>query len=256
MPFITRHTYRSIVAFLFLFLCTIWAQAQIPLLRSVSHKIPRYIDYWSYNQNNQPISIISTTKDSSTVLMFYSFIRDKNNLLKTTEVKDVSTTVIYSFNYYYNTANQVEKIEKLSDMDYDGKADDLDHIFTFKYDSLGKVVNFMIKKNSIIARDFTFTWENGNVIEVNNADGDLNYRMKLAYDQIPNMLEPIKWEYLTTTGTLEFYVTMFSANNLIQAELFPAGMDSSTLEIRPEYDGDGLYRSNRMEGVVYEYIYK
>jgi hypothetical protein len=188
--------------------------------------------------------------------MFYSFLRDKNNRLTRTEVKDVSTTIIYAFNYYYNSANQVEKIEKMSDMDFDGKADELDHVFSFGYDSLGKVIHFKIQKNTTIARDFTYTWENGNVTQVQNADGDLNYIMKLSYDAIPNILEPIKWEYMTTTGTLEFYVTMFSSNNLVNAALFPAGMDSTVLDIKPEYDGGGWYISNRMEGVKYEYMYK
>lgn len=240
----------------FIFHIYLFSQSQITILRSVTHRMPPYIDYWTYDDNYQPKSIISTSKDSTSVLMFYTFNRDKNNILKSTEVRDVSYTIIYSFNYYYNNANQVESIEKLSDMDYDGKADELDHIFTFKYDSLGKVVNMKIKKYSTLARDFTFIWEKGNVVHVNNADGDLNYNMYLIYDQSPNILESIKWEYITTTGMLEFYVSMFSTNNLIRATLFPAGMDSSELNIRPEYYENGLYKANRMEGVEYEYMVK
>ncbi len=233
----------------------LFAQSQV-VLRSVTHRSPPYIDYWSYNEKYQPKSIISTTKDSSSVLMFYDFIRDQNNLLKTTEVKDVSYTTIYSFNYYYNGANQVERIEKLSDMDYDGKANDLDQVFTIKYDDQGRVVQLQIRHGSVLSRDFSFIWKDGNVVHVDNTDGELNYHMDLTYDAIPNALEAIKWEYITTTGNLEFYVTMFSKNNLVDGILYYAGMDTAKLEIRPEYDSEGLFKANRMEGVQYEYMIK
>jgi hypothetical protein len=110
-----------------------------------------------------------------------------------------------------------------------------------------------IKKQFTLARDFHFIWREGNIIRVENTDGDLNYAMDLRFDDQPNPLERIKWEYITTTGTLEFYATMFCKNNLISATLFPAAMDSSVLEIRPIYNDEGLYISNGMEGVEYHY---
>lgn len=223
------------------------------LLRSVSHKIPPYTDHWSYTDKALPLSILSTTRDSSTVIMFYNFIREKDDQLKITEVRDVNNTVVYSYNYYYNSLKQVERMDKLSDVDYDGKADDLDYSFSFHYDSLGRVIRMQIKKEYTIARDLNFTWNNGNITQVHNTDGELNYIMNLSFDELPNVLEPIKWEYLTTTGTLEFYVTVFCKNNLVKATLFPAAMDSSELEIRPRYNAQGYYISNGMEGVEYHY---
>ncbi len=223
------------------------------LLRSVSHKIPPYTDHWAYTDKALPLSILSTTRDSSMVIMFYNFIREKDDQLKITEVRDVNNTVVYSYNYHYNSLKQVERIEKLSDVDYDGKADDLDYSFRFNYDSLGRVVRLQIQKEYTLARDLHFTWGNGNIIQVHNTDGELNYTMNLSFDDQPNPLLPIKWEYITTTGTLEFYVTIFCKNNLVQATLFPAAMDSSELEIRPRYNAEGYYISNGMEGVEYHY---
>lgn len=222
-------------------------------LRSVSHKIPPFTDYWNYDADNKPVGIISTTKDSSTVLMFYSFNRNKEGGLISTEVKDVSYTIIYQFNYYYNNANQVIRIDKLADMNYDHNANELDHAFYFYYDSLGRVVNLKIQKNSALARSFTFTWENGNVVYINNADGDLNYNMSLKYDKVANYLEPIKWEYICTTGSLELFATLFSVNNPISGMIYPLGMDSAALDFRPEYDEKGLFIRNEMEGTRYSY---
>lgn len=229
-------------------------QGQTMLLRSVSHRNPPFIDYWRYDENNKPESIICTSKDSATVFMFYHFKRDKNHLLLTTDVKDVSYSTIYLFNYYYNSAKQVERIEKLSDTDYDRKADDLDQVFTFQYDSIGRVVNLKIRNRTVLQRDFTFTWKDGNVVHVDNTDGELNYHMDLQYDTIVNMLEPIKWEYIATTGTLEFFVAMFSKNNIIHGAISSAIIDTSQLNIYPEYDMNGMYKANKMEGVEYEYI--
>lgn len=222
-------------------------------LRSVTHKIPPYTDYWNYDFNNKPVGIIATTKDSSTVLMFYSFQRNKEGFLTSCEVKDVSYTIIYQFNYYYNNANQVIRIDKLADMNYDHKANELDHAFYFYYDSLGRVTNLKVQKNSALARNFTFTWENRNVVYINNADGDLNYNMKLEYDKVPNYLEPIKWEYICTTGSLELFATLFSANNPVGGMLYPLGMDSAALDFSPEYNENGLYLRNEMEGTKYSY---
>jgi hypothetical protein len=229
---------------------------QLALLRSVSHRVPPYTDYWAYDANNLPVSITSTTRDSTTLIMFYRFMRNENGMLKTTEVRDVSNAMVYSYNYYYNTASQVERMEKLSDVDFDGAADDLDYAFSFSYDSLNRIERMVIKKEFTIARDFHFTWENGNIIQVKNTDGELNYTMNLVFDHQPNALLPIQWEYLATTGTLEFYATVFSKNNLVKATLFPAAMDSAQLEIQPVYDSNGLYTSNGMEGVEYGYIIK
>jgi hypothetical protein len=228
--------------------------SQNPNLRSVTHKIPPYIDYWTYSEKALPLSILSTTRDSSTVIMFYNFIREKNDQLTTTEVRDAGNGLVYSFNYYYNTANQVERMDKLSDVDFDGAADDLDYAFSFSYDSLGRIERMMIKKEMRVVRDFYFTWANGNIVEVKNMDGELNYTMLLSFDTLPNALLPIQWEYLTTTGTLEFYATIFSKNNLIKATLFPSAMDSAELEIHPQYDVNGCYLSNGMEGVEYGYM--
>ena len=226
------------------------------LLRSVIHTSPPYIDYWSYDAAGRPVGIVSTTRDSSSVIMFYQFKRDKQYILRSTEVMDVSRNIIYSFEYHYNKARQIDYIEKFSDMDYDGKADDLDHKFSFTYDSLGRVAGMRIVKGYTVARLFSFTWQGGNIIKVENTDGELNYWMNISYDHSANMLEPIKWEYLTTTGTLEFYVTMFSSNNIISATLYPAAMDSVPINIRPEYYDDGMYKTNYAEGVEYEYLYK
>jgi hypothetical protein len=240
----------SLVITLFILLFNaLYAQS----IRSVSHKIPPYTDYWRYDHNQRPVGIVSTTRDSSTTLMFYHFNRDKNNFLESTVVEDVSKTVIYSFKYYYNNASQVTKIEKLADTDYDNKADDLEFEFLFGYDSLNRVVDLKIKKSFTLARHFQFTWKEDNIVQVNNIDGELNYQMKMEFDDQPNPLRAIQWEYLTTTGTLEFYATIFCSNNLVKATLFPAGMDSSELEIRPKYDEAGLYISNGMEGVTYHY---
>jgi hypothetical protein len=226
------------------------------LLRSVTHAIPPYTDYWTYDANNRPASIITTTKDSTTVLMFYTFKRDKDQQLVATEVRDVSYAVIYSFQYYYNSAKQVTKIEKWADMDYDGQADDVDHTFSIGYDSLGRVSTLLIRKQYAVARDFVFHWQEGNIVLVENTDGEINYHMSLGFDLSSNILEPIKWEYITTTGTLEFYVAMFCKNNLIKATLFPAAMDSAELNLHPEYYEDGLFRTNHVEGVEYDYISK
>jgi len=185
--------------------------------------------------------------------MFYDFQRDANKALQKVEVKDVSYAIVYSYIYYYNNAKQIEKIEKMSDTDYDGKADDLDYSFTINYDTLGRVSRMRIKKEFTLARDFHFTWSDGNIVRVENMDGELNYAMDLRFDDKPNALERIKWEYITTTGTLEFYATMFCKNNLISATLFPAAMDSAVLEIEPQYNEEGLYISNGMEGVEYHY---
>jgi hypothetical protein len=222
-------------------------------IRAVSHKIPPYTDYWKYNEKGLPEGIVSTTKDSTTTLMFYRFNRNKQNLLESVVVEDVGKTTIYSFKYYYNTAMQVDRIEKLADTDYDGMADDAEFEFLFGYDSLGKVVDLKIKKSFTIARNFHFIWEGNNIVKVENTDGELNYTMNMQFDDKPNPLRTIRWEYIATTGTLEFYATMFCANNLVKATLFPAGMDSAELEIRPKYNQEGLYISNGMEGVMYNY---
>jgi hypothetical protein len=222
-------------------------------LHSVSHKIPPYTDYWKYNQNGQPLGIISTTRDSSTTLMFYQFNRNKNNFLESVIVQDVSKTVIYSFSYYYNNASQLVRIEKLADTDYDGKADDPEFEFLFGYDSLNRVVDLKIKKSFTVARHFQFTWKNENIILVENTDGELNYTLKMEFDDLPNPLRAVQWEYITTTGTLEFYATIFCKNNLVKAVLYPAGLDSTELEITPKYNDAGLYISNGMEGVTYHY---
>lgn len=236
-----------------LLLCYGKSMAQQIHLRSVTHKIPPYTDYWSYDEQHRPAGIISTTGDSSTVLMFYRFNRNEKGLLVSTEVKDVSYTIIYRFNYYYNSANQIIRIDKLADMNWDHKAEELDHAFYFYYDSLGRVVHLKIQRNSALARNFTFTYENGNVVFVNNADGDLNYNLHWEYDKIPNQLEAIKWEYICTTGNLELFATLFSANNPVNGVLYPLGMDSTSLDIYPEYDERGMFVRNGLEGTRYTY---
>lgn len=223
------------------------------IIRSVSHRIPPYTDHWKYDELGLPASILSTTKDSTAAIMFYEFQRDANKVLQKVEVKDVSYSIVYSYIYYYNNAKQIERIDKMSDTDYDGKADDVDYSFQMDYDTLGQLSRMRIKKEFTLARDLHFTWKDGNIVRVENTDGELNYAMDLHFDDKPNALERIKWEYITTTGTLEFYAAMFCKNNLISATLFPAGMDSSVLEIRPQYDDVGMYISNGMEGVEYHY---
>jgi hypothetical protein len=222
-------------------------------IRSVTHKVPPYTDYWKYDKKGVPEGIVSTTKDSSTTLMFYHFTRNKMNLLEAAVVEDVGKNPIYSFSYYYNTANQVIRMEKLADLDYDNKADDIEFEFLFAYDSLGRVADMKIKKSFTISRHFQFIWQKGNIVQVNNTDGELNYIMKMEFDNTPNPLKHIQWEYLSTTGTFEFYATVFCENNLIKATLFPAGMDSTELGIMPKYNDAGLYMSNGMEGVSYHY---
>jgi len=223
------------------------------ILKSVSHRIPPYTDHWKYDVDGMPISILCTTQDSLTAIMFYDFQRDANKVLQKVEVKDVNYSIAYSYIYYYNNAKQIERIDKMSDIDFDGKADDLDYSFTINYDTLGRVSRMRIKKEFTLARDFHFIWKEGNIVRVENTDGELNYTMNLAFDDKPNALERIKWEYITTTGTLEFYAAMFCKNNLVSATLFPAAMDSAVLEIMPSYNEDGLYISNGMEGVEYHY---
>lgn len=241
------------IVFFLILLQPIYLQNQNLVLGSVIHTIPPYTDYWNYDKERLPLSIITTTRDSSATIMFYSFIRDQNQALKLTEVKDVNLDIIYYFKYYYNTANELFKIEKFSDMDYDGKVDDLDHEFNISYDSLGRVVALKINKGFTVARDFRFTWDKDNIIRVDNEDGELNYHMDLSFDSVPNKLEAIKWEYLTTTGNVEFYVALFCKNNIIKATLYPASLEKDELELDVEYDENGLFQTNHFERVIFSY---
>src|SRR5688572_12775192 len=95
-----------------MFLAGSGLMAQTPVLTSVQHRVPPYIDHWNYDQYSRPFSILTTNLDSTTALMFYSFIRDKSNVLTATSIRDVGEKEIYSFHYYYNSANRVERIEK------------------------------------------------------------------------------------------------------------------------------------------------
>lgn len=231
-------------------LCT---QTPTVKLASVTHLKPPYKDHWTY-LDSIPTGIISTNHDSTSVIMMYQFLRNEANRLDRILVLDVAETPIYAFNYVYDEENKrVVEIDKYADLNYDGSINELDHSFSFAYDSLGRVNKIKIFKYDQVSRNLNFTWSDGNVVTVENNEGEMNYMLFLEYDDKPNVLEPIKWEYLATTGNLELFVLLFSKNNLISARIHPTTMDEYSLNIKAEYDENGLYLTNNFELVEFGY---
>jgi len=220
-------------------------------LRAVHHQIPPYIDFYSYNPSGVDM-IMSTTKDTSTAIMYYYIKRDKEKILTDILVNDVNNNLLYMYKYGHNQLGQIIKIERISDTNFDKKVEEVEYTYTMKYDTSGMLTHMRVLKHFTVARDFEFIWENGNIIQVINTDGELNYSLLMDFDETENPLKKIQWEYFATTGNLEFYATIFCANNLTKAVLVPAAMDTIDLNIKPVYE-EGRYVSNSMERTYFEY---